>query len=181
MHLPPPGTCGPWTIQPLVVSPDMSQATALRSLLKGRGFVPPGRYTQLLHNDELIMSDTPDEIANLDPFIRHARGMVLINGLGLGLAIALTSHKVEHFTVVEIDADLIDLVGPHWRAQLGPRLDLQHADAFRHTPPRGARFNAVWHNIWPTICADNLPDIKKLRKKYQRRAVWQGCWGEELL
>jgi hypothetical protein len=181
MKLPPPSTCGLWTIQRLVISPEDSAATRLRAVLKGRGFVPPGTYTQLSHDGVLIMSDTPDEIHDLTPFIANARGRVLINGLGLGLAIALTASKVEHFTVIESDPDLLELVGHHWRALLGPRLELVHADAFEYTPPRGARYNAVWHDIWPTICADNLPDMKKLRKKYSRRAVWQGCCGEDQL
>lgn len=181
MFLPPPASRGLWTIQHLVVSPDDSQSSSLRSLLKGRGFVPPGKYTQLFYDGQLLMSDTPDEVGDLSPFVHNARGHVLINGLGLGLALALTIHKVDHFTVVEIDADLIELVGPYWRTRLGPRLDLIHADAFEYTPPRGARYNAVWHDIWPTVCPDNLPDMKRLRKKYQRRTVWQGCWGEDQL
>ena len=181
MKLPPPSSCGPWTISHLTVSPEDSQSTLLRAMTQGRGFVPPGTYTQLFHDGVLIMSDTPDEIADLTPFIANARGRVLINGLGLGIVLALTASKVEHFTVVEIDADLLELVGPHYRSYLGPRLDLIHADAFEYQPPRGARYNAVWHDIWPTIYPDNLPDMKRLRKKYSRRTAWQGCWGEELL
>jgi hypothetical protein len=114
----PEGARGRWKIERFTVSEDESFVASLRAVFSysagGRGALPPGTYTKLTRGGVIVMSDTPDEIADHQPAIRAARGHVLINGLGLGyvLGAVLGKPDVERVTVVEIDEDVIALVGP---------------------------------------------------------------------
>jgi spermidine synthase len=90
---------------------------------------------------------------------------------------ALRKPEVEHVTVVEQSEDVIKLVASHYE---GPRVTIVHADAMTYQPPTGAKFGAVWHDIWDDICADNLDEMKILHRRYGRRTVWQGSWAREL-
>jgi predicted membrane-bound spermidine synthase len=127
----------------------------------------------------MIMSDTPAEVADHRELIHVASGSVLLNGLGLGVAARLILAKpvVTDVTIIELSPDVIKLVSPHIS---DPRLTIIEADAFTWQPPRGKRFNAVWHDIWDDICSDNLPGMHKLHRRYGRRADWQGSWCREL-
>jgi hypothetical protein len=42
----------------------------------------------------------------------------------------------------------------------------------------GTFYGAVWHDIWDNLSVDNLPQMTALKRKYGRRARWQGCWSE---
>lgn len=143
----------------------------------GRGYVPPGTYTRLTHRGCLVMSDTPDEMRDHLPIVRAACGHVLINGLGLGMVLGavLAKPEVEAVAVVEIDPDVVELVAPHYAS---PRVTIHQADALTWRPPAGVRFGAVWHDIWPDICVDNLADMTRLKRRYAKRTDWQGCWSE---
>lgn len=112
--------------------------------------VPPGVYTELLHDQRgLVMSDVPAEICGALPFLdyvaddlyqppeapHYARPRVLIAGLGLGIVPAwlLTYTDVARVDVVEIDPDVISLVAgdpyarEHWAADR--RLHIYLGDA----------------------------------------------------
>ena len=67
----------------------------------------------------------------------------------------------------------IKLIAPHYN---DPRLEIIHADAFEWKPPKGVRYNCVWHDIWDYICTDNLPEMHKLHRKYGRRCDYQESW-----
>jgi hypothetical protein len=123
----------------------------IRDIFSGRA-VPPGTYTKLLRNGRLWMSDTPAEwYDNFEAFYRMQRhgGRVLVNGLGLGMIVkaALTLPNVEHIDVVEIDEDVINLVGPTYD---DPRVTIHHADAYEQMKrwPRGSKWSVAWHDIW---------------------------------
>jgi hypothetical protein len=175
----PTGQFGKWRISRFVVTEKDSKVSAMRSAFnRGRGYVPEGVYTQLFCSGRgVIMSDTPDERRDHEEAVRRAHGHVLINGLGLGMVLGAVLKKatVSRVTVVEIDPDVIALVGHHYSNE---RLEIVQASAFDYTPPKGEQYGAVWHDIWDSICSDNLVEMTKLRRKYARRAVWQGCWAE---
>lgn len=174
----PEGTSGPWAVQRFTVSAEDAKFGYLRAALKGRGAVPPGTYTRLTFRGGVVMSDTPDEMLDHLQPVRRAYGRCLITGLGLGMVLGamLKRASVEHVTVVEIDRDVISLVAPHYSAD--PRVEIVHADAFSWRPPRGTRFNVAWHDIWPDICADNLPQMTRLKRRFGSKCDWQGCWSE---
>lgn len=145
-----------------------------------RGRAPkPGKYTRLTVSGILMMTDTPAEMQDHYMPVRMASGHVLITGLGLGMVANAVAKKdaVERVTVVEISRDVISLVS----ASLHPKINVVCADAFAYVPLKDARFGAVWHDIWPDLCTDNLAEMTRLKRRFARRADWQGCWGEELL
>ncbi|HYZ39719.1 MAG TPA: hypothetical protein VE687_03730 [Stellaceae bacterium] len=118
---------------------------------------------RLTRGDSIIISNTPSEIRDLDEFLWRATGDVLINGLGLGIAvqIALAKPEVTTVRVIEISADVIGLVTPHISDD---QVTVVHADAHSWMPPKGMRWHAVWHDIWDDICADNLHEMAKLHR-----------------
>ena len=174
----PDGEAGPWKVETFTVSDGAGRPLNPFSFSSGGRYVPDGTYKKLTCNNCVIMSNTPSEIRDHLDFIFEAKKCerVLINGLGLGVALKaiLESDTVKWVDVVEISEDVIKLVGPTYLED--PRVTILHADAFEYKPPKGVRYGAVWHDIWPSICEENLPEMHKLHRKYGRRADWQGSW-----
>lgn len=172
----PEGQSGRWRIERFTVAGD--DIPSFRLAMSGRS-IRPGTYTRLMRGGQIVMSDTPAERRDHTGFVRAATGRVLINGLGIGMCLAAVLRKpdVTEVTVVEIDADVVALSGPHYSAD--PRVAIVNASAFDYQPPAGVRYGAVWHDIWDDICADNLPEMHRLHRKYGRRADWQGSWCRE--
>jgi hypothetical protein len=170
-------------VSTITITEDQARHSRVRAIFNGgRGVIDPGEYTALFVDDVLWMSDTPDEkYDHYDPVavaVRHG-GRVLINGLGLGMVVGamLKIPHVEHVDVVEHDKRIIDAIGPHYA---GERCTIHHADAYTITWPVGSHWSVVWHDIWPSIGSDNLPEMGKLHRKYGRRADWQGSWARDL-
>jgi len=178
----PAGASGDWRIEHIVISELDSQFSRLRAVAnEGRGYVPPGSYIRLMRNDTLVMSDTPDEVADHLTAIFRATRCCLVNGLGLGMVTdaILKQPSVEHVTVVDASEDVIKLVGPTLKARHGRRLTIVHGDAFGFPLLLQDRYGMVWHDIWDTISPDNVAEMTRLKRKYGRRADWQGCWAED--
>ena len=146
------------------------------ALFHGRLSVEVGEtYTRLHRGHTLVMSDTPAEMRDHYAPVRNASGICLINGLGIGMVLKniLLKPDVTKVYVIEISQELIDLVSPYYD---DPRVEFICCDAYEYQPPKGIRYNMVWHDIWDTICEDNLPEMTKLHRKYGRRTDWQGSW-----
>lgn len=172
----PEAKCGPWKIERFTVQENNIEL--IRLALSGRS-IPPGTYTRLVHDSRgVIMSDTPAEIYDMVHAIHRAFGRVLVHGLGLGIyAMSVASkEEVNHVDVVEIDQDVIDLVGPHLKAKFGERISITRADAYTHSWPKGTRWDYAWHDIWDSICVDNLEEMTKLHRKYGSRVYLQDSW-----
>ncbi len=163
-----------------VVRFEVNEDDSLITYLRGKG-IPVGRYTKLLIRHDLVMSDTPKEMSDHFSFFRRAVGTVLINGLGLGCCLNVIRHysEVKEIVVIEKSKDVIDLIFPEF--QDDQKIKIIHADAFEYKPPRGKTYNVVWHDIWPNMCLDYLPQMTKLHRKYGKRCDWQGSWSKEYL
>ena len=178
----PEGKSGEWSIEHFTVTDEDVKLHNLRCAIKpgmhGREMIP-GTYMRLKRGRALVMSNTPAEKADYWAFVHHAKGNVLINGLGLGCVLrdVLVKPEVERVTVIEISPDVIKLVAPHFD---GERLTIINDDAMTWVPPRGERYDAVWHDIWDDICADNLPKMRALHRKYGRRSAYQESWCRHL-
>lgn len=175
----PGGKSGDWEVARFESAAEDIALFNLREGWSSRRFMKPGTYTHLTHHGQIIISDTPAELSDLKVLTRHvSEGHVLVNGLGLGIVVQaiLDLPAVEHLTVVEKSTDVISLVAQHWLDRYGDRLNIVCADAFDWKPPKGQRYQTVWHDIWDAICADNLEGIHKLHRKYGRRCDWQGSW-----
>lgn len=178
----PEGAQGDWSVKRFIVEDnEVGKLRALYNLSAMGRWTPPGEYTGLYRRGAIIMSDTPDELRDLRPILKHARGKVLIGGLGLGIVVGLLLEKegVKEITVVEIDQDVIDLVGLHYLAIAtwrGISLKIVCADFFSWVPPRGICYDAVWLDIWSDICADNVSEMEKLIERFRQYSSWIGAW-----
>jgi spermidine synthase len=96
----------------------------------------------------------------------------------------LSKPEVESVTVVELQPDVIKLVGP-WlegiAAKANKRLTIIQGDAFTWKPPKEQKWDIVWHDVWNEICTDNLPQMSKLHRRFGKRCSWQDSWSRELL
>jgi len=176
----PEGKSGSWSVRRFTV--DMKSIEALRCALHGRP-VSPGTYTRLYRKGDWnpVMSDTPAEVRDhLEPLMQAKRrgGKVLINGLGLGVIVRglLSLPNITDIYVVEKEQDVTNLIAPSYR---NPKVHIILADAFTMQWIKGTRFQVVWHDIWPSICADNLDDMLQLHRKYERMTDWQDSWCRE--
>jgi len=181
----PDGQSGPWSVSTFTVSKEDAAFSAMRAMIssdRGRS-VPEGVYKALKRGNTMVMSNTPDEVEDCFDFFEAAKGRVLVNGLGLGMVLDVILNKVDQngkfvvkeVTVVEKDYDVFKLVAPTFLND--KRVHIVIADAMTFKPE--GRFDAVWHDIFDNICADNLPTMHKLHKKYGRRTAWQGSWCRE--
>lgn len=144
----------------------------------GEWEVKRGTYTGLYHGGKIIMSDTPARMRDRRRALVAAQGDILINGLGIGMYLynCALKRSVGHITVVEISAEVLALVAPWYKERFGDRITFINDDALEYKPSRGTRFGFVWHDIWPTISADNWPDMKLLHRKYGKRCNNQKSW-----
>lgn len=184
---------GDWEIRHYAVSDDEERLQRLRAAINpwhAARVVPAGTYVGLWHDRRgVVMSATPDEMDDhRAPYQRAMRLQtdvrVLVNGLGLGMVLSglLTLPNVAHVDVVEIDADVVRLGKAAFADELSQgRVWIYQADALEFRPERGVRYDVVWHDIWDAICGDNLVSMRTLKRRYARRAGWQGCWAEYLV
>ncbi len=173
----PNGVLGSWRVESFEVEEnELSQRISF--FKTGRG-VPAGSYKRLMRGGTCVMSNTPDEIRDFMPFVYKAKGNVLINGLGLGVLLTklLSMPEITSITCIEASEDVIKLVSPYFN---DARLTIIHGDAYAYTPPKGVKYDAVWHDIWDYICSDNLPQMAKLHQKYARKTHYQDSWGKRL-
>lgn len=174
------GQKGPWKIETFTVSESQARFGKVRADIRGSSrYVPAGTYKSLKRGGTVVMTNTPDEVKDILWYNRYFKGDILINGLGLGIFPwhLVNIPEVNSVTVIEIDQDVIHLVEPHIKH---PKLKVIHADCFEYTPPKGKRYDFVWHDIWDHISEDNLPEMKKLHRKYGRRCDVQKSWAREL-
>jgi len=177
----PIGKSGDWSVEEFTISDSDAELFNLRSAISGAGVcgnrsVVPGTYKKLLHFNSTVMSNTPAEIADSAYFVRKATGSVLVSGLGLGavLTTLLAKPEVTSITVLERSEDVIKLVAPTFKNE--DRITIIHTNALEWKPEKGVKFDCAWHDIWNTICSDNLEDMKRLHRKYSRRCKWQLSW-----
>lgn len=147
-----------------------------------RGMPLSERPITMLHvNDRLMMSDGDNERRTNASFVYSCHGDVLIAGLGIGLIIgpAIAKPEVTSITVVELNQDVIDLIGPHYQS---PKLTIVHEDIRTWDPAKGQKFNVIYFDIWPDICTDNLEEIKKLHRRFRKCLdrsdpnAWMDSW-----
>lgn len=99
---------------------------------------------------------------------------VIINGLGLGMAVnAALKHGAKHVDVVELDPEVIEIIGPNFE---GKPVTIHQGDALTKTWPKGKSWTMAWHDIWPTIAEENIPEMDRLHRRYKDRVQWQGSW-----
>lgn len=157
----------------------------------GRGYIKAGEtYCQLFVGNCLWMSDTSDERRDHWAPVHHAKGQVLIAGLGLGMVALACALKpdVDKVTVIEINTDVTALVLPYLRDALRKagqdpdKLVIIEADIYTWKPPKGQMYDCIWFDVWENVCTDNLEGLGKLNRRFARRtAGYRGSWVEQEL
>lgn len=177
-----------WIIKRFTIDKDRADSFNMHQLFSGYSRpIRPGTYTKMGKvnggsDDNLWMSDTPAEINDHYLPASAAHGHCLIAGLGLGIITeaCLRRDDVTKVTVLEIEEDVIKMVGPYLEEKWGTeRLEIIHCDALEWKPPKGVRYGMCWFDIWPSICQDNWDDMKLLHRRYGSKADWKGSWGRE--
>lgn len=181
----PEGKNGNWRVERFSVSDDDVKLHNMRCMFQagmGRRTMRAGTYTRLMRGGCVVMSDTDAEKSDHRCAVHSAKGVILLNGLGIGMVLnaCLMKPEVERAIVVELSPEVIALCGEHYRKKFGERVEIVNANAMTYMPPRGLRFGMVWHDIWDNICADNLPEMATMHRRYGRKTDWQGSWCKEL-
>lgn len=200
---------GEWRIVRFEIDERASQMEELKASVKalkhggvgGNHWTRPGTYTTLHRRkteEEIarhggpphasvwlpVMSDTYNELDGHSHAIEHATGRVLVHGLGLGCIVSALIEKpdVEHIDVVEVDADVIALVGPVYANH--PKVTIHHGSCVAMDWPPNARWDYVWHDIWTFISSRNLHDDEaehgisygRLLQMFKDRCDMQMAW-----
>ncbi|MBN2529004.1 MAG: hypothetical protein JXR76_21625 [Deltaproteobacteria bacterium] len=107
-----------------VVPEDAYGACEVRDLCEGAYL-----YQGLYRNGQLIDINDPAQMGRHLPFIRKARGEVLVTNAGLGgfLYRLLRKPEVWHITVAEPDFDIIELVEPTF-SKYADKVTFVHGD-----------------------------------------------------
>jgi hypothetical protein len=168
---------------------DCKIANTVALVLRSDRVLYPGTYTYLgelgkygnPYDILTWMSDHQCEVADHQELIEYAQenaplDHVLINGLGLGVAIELLVPYVKHITVVEISPSVIKLVAKHYMDKYPDQLEIVRGNAFEFRPPRGRRYNAIFHDIWPSISRSNVAEMVTLHRRYAHWCDWQRSW-----
>lgn len=174
----PDGKSWEWEISTFIVW-EKDKFSQMISMQKSWRYVPEWTYKRLTRNWAVIMSNTPDEIRDFSHFTCQAHWNILINGLWLWcvLKTLIDNTEVTKITIIEKSEDVIKLVSPYFNDE---RLTVINADAFDYEIPKWEKYDFVWHDIWDDICADNLPEMTKLHRKYWRKTKWQDSWAKYL-
>jgi len=182
----PEGEKGKAQVKHLIIGQKEAQYTMMRAAVTGGRSQPidEGAYAQLFVGGSMVMSDTQMERRSNYEVVRMAKGDVLIAGLGLGMVLVpiLAKDEVTSVTVIEMSQDAIDLVEPHIRKALGDKADkltVICSDIFEWKPPRGARWDTIYFDIWTDLCTDNLKEMTKLHRRFARRknpGGWMDSW-----
>lgn len=193
----PEGSSGDWRIEYFEITERGAFALKLRDAYNkhrnSQVYTPAGKYAKLVqllpHRSAPlvhvvpVMSDTMMERKMMLEAYKHAHGAVLLVGLGLGMlaqAVACKSN-VRLVHVLEKSIDVVALTLRH----LHTRLMIQMGDAFSYKR-YGMRYDMIYVDIWNGICQDNLPEIRKLKKRFKpylrdTDKSWIGAWSEKEL
>lgn len=130
-----------------------------------------------LPRGEVVMEDSRQELRRHLPLWIHAHGRVLITGLGLGCCVrgCLANPAVKHIDVVELDPDIIRVVGAEFLGNR--RVTVHQGDAVTYRFPESARWDVAWHDLH-TDDQDGLQGLHAaLMFEYRNRVGIQGAWG----
>ena len=193
---------GHWEVMPFIIEKQGLIADYMRAHGDGKGrwshglgeFIKlhqthDGAGPESKPSSELWMTNTPREIMDLTPVFERATGRVLIHGLGLSCLVSglLAKPKVTHIDIVEIEKDVISLVGPAYEQE--SRVTIHQGNCIDYPWPPGTHWDYVWHDIWATISASNLtdPDLSEsgvtyemLHRSFGGRCTAQSSWAFEL-
>lgn len=178
----PEGDLGPWRISRTATGIDHGYYT--------RQWVISGMPVLLRRSPvnaelwETWMSLSPHEIESQEPGCLCAHGHTVIMGLGMGWVAmnAALNPAVMRVTVVELDQEVIELIGAAGvMGQLPPeiaaKIVIVKANAMEWRPDEPV--DILYADIWRPIADTNaLPDTQRMQQNVQATEVY--FWGQEL-
>lgn len=170
----PTGKSGDWKIDTFTVDKEHAERFNLGCMLSGNSrYIKEGSYYKLSRKGYTIMSNTSAEISDHAEFIKKAKGVVLVAGLGLGMVIQglLDRGNCSKIVVVEKSEGVINLVGEHYRKK---GIEIVHDDIFSYKPSE--HFDYAWFDIWGDICGDNYPQMVKLHRHFRGKITKMMDW-----
>lgn len=162
-----------YTINEIVLTENQVRMEEIRNMRQYwlvDGLKSDFKYIRLIHEDGIMMSDTPMERNTNEKFLRNANGDVLIFGLGLGLIVfpLLKDDTIKSITIVELYQDLIDLINPIIKEHdKNEKVKIIQGDCFNFSFPKDKKFDTIYFDIWISICQDNYEEQKLLFKKFR--------------
>jgi spermidine synthase len=177
----PEGKQGVAEVQHFIVTPSMAKIHNRENRRNFVNHVEAGRFARLLIDGKLNMSDTLMERRTNARLVHFASGRVLLFGLGLGLVLRplLLKRDVESVRVVELEQDVIDLVGSHYWHR---KLQIVQGDAFTYKPAPGETFNTIYFDIWEKLGDhDIFLEQQELQARYRKYLQphgdnWMDSW-----
>ena len=174
-----PQKFGLWTIERLVAGGQLASPTEQAMHVEMCGFPDYTllrRYTlacEMGAPAEIVMEDSARELRKHLPIWLAGRGRVLVTGLGLGCVVRglLANPDVDQVDVVELDDDILRVIGPEFACD--PRVYLHAGDALEIELP--GRFDYAWHDLWVEGPGLQLLHAR-LFHRFSRRCGPQGAW-----
>lgn len=151
------------------VDDNESRMTLMQNITEPWMYVRPGRYVKLVKNGCcVVMSNTPMELVTNEILTRNPFGHILIGGLGLGCVLMSIQDNpnVLSVTVVELEEEVIRIVGG--QLPLNPRVRILQGDIMTWTPPKDAKYDIIYFDIWDSISLDNLKAMHTLHRRFGR-------------
>lgn len=200
----PDGARGDWRIETKIITEQEAKLSNMRQMFSMGGVgarrapLRPGPIKMLYRGMSVIMSNTPAEMSENSWPIYEARKIhrqkttdsvpnppiyAWVSGLGLGAVTAALINEpcVKEIMVIELSEDVIALVGPHiqkYAEEKGKALWIHQGDVLKYEAKKIPLVHVAWHDIWDDICTDNLAEMTKIKRKFARKVVSQGCWAE---
>lgn len=137
-----------------------------------------GNYTFLCHDVHgPIMQDTFHEYEEHKSLWIHAKGNVLIGGLGIGFVNQklMENPNITSITIVEKNQDVINLVWDH--CPKDARFTLIHADVDTWIPPENSHWDYAWFDTWMGDVESNMEDYtQQIHNRYNSYCDNIGVW-----
>lgn len=146
----------------------------------------PFKIHYLKEDGSIVMSSIPREYRQMEAAVTSLRGNVLIGGLGLGLVATLASKRrtVKRITIVEKEADVINLVGPSIKRV--PKVEgVFLGDLFYYLKKTNRQFDSAFFDIWTgTSENDWVECVVPLRRLSAKIGIMPSrivCWMEDVM
>ena len=125
------------------------------------------KYLAINRDGETWMCITPNEINTMAPYIKEAKGNVLVLGLGLGYYPFMISLKdeVKNITIIEIDKTIIKLfkehIFPFFKNK--EKITIIEGDAINYLMKTHNNYDTVFVDLWHNA-VDGLPIYLKFKQ-----------------
>lgn len=149
------------------------------------GITPNKEYVVLSHNGTVTMSNTQMEKWSNRNIIRHAKGNVLIAGLGIGMILLEIQDNphVTSITVVEKSKDVIELVGS--QLPLNDKVKIVNEDIFDYLAnvPSGTEYDTIYFDIWDCVGEEEreqMSELEEIGEELLSKHGYMDSWSKDI-